>query len=54
MAIRIDEQGREWQTITNEDGTEFEIEINKKPVIVKVDEAKKRLRNMKIKLKNQS
>ena len=48
MAIRVDEEGREWQTLTNEDGTEFEIEI-KKTVIVTLKEAKKRLRNMRIK-----
>jgi hypothetical protein len=51
MAIRIDEQGREWQTITNEDGTEFEIEINKKPVIVTAEEAKKKIKEYEDKVK---
>jgi hypothetical protein len=50
MAIRVDEEGREWQTLTNEDGTEYEIEI-KKPVIVTLEEAKKKIKEYEDKVK---
>ena len=50
MAIRVDEEGREWQTLTNEDGTEFEIEI-KKPVIVTLEEVEKKIKEYEDKVR---